>query len=564
MLAFAAPLFLLGLLLVPVVIVLHFVRRARRTRTVSALWLWPGEEAPSRRARFSPTWLLFLQLLTVIAASLGAAGPRLDGLGREVAVVIDAGAGMAATDVKPSRFEVARREAISLVAGARRVTIVRAGLAATIAANTTDPTEARRALENLAPGDSSSDLEGALALARSLAPRAELQIWTDQDAPKGARGVLHTVRGDGQNIGLTAFQVRGAQLFAALESNATGPRTVRVRLERDGKEIAASSLSVPGGGRAVWTPKITLLPGEYRAKLAAADALALDDTAVSVVGTGRVLVSPPQDDVLRAVASVPFVRASTQRLAPATSAGFDAIVLVGSLPKALPEGQYLIFAPLAPNPKAGQRPAPLETVSSWDAASPWLRFANLEGVRARVSDAPPPEIPGGSWTVLARAGQKPLILHGDGPGVRALYVASHPLDSDLRSSPAFPVMIFNAMSEFISVTSLQLGSRLPDGPVEFDGRAAPGLTRALLPGVYSVGGRTFAANLASSSQTRFAVGASGVQRLGRDAPETVLGAPPAESPWRAVLLLLALVALLIEAYLRGGGRFGGLFERRTA
>ncbi len=564
MLAFAAPLFLLGLLLVPVVIVLHFVRRARRTRTVSALWLWPSEEAPSRRARFSPTWLLFLQLLTVIAASLGAAGPRLDGLGREIAIVMDAGAGMAAGDVKPSRFEVARREAISLAAGARRVTIVRAGLVATVAANTTDPSEARRTLENLAPGDSSADLEGAMALARSLAPRAELHLWTDQDAPSEARGVLHTVRGNGQNVGLTAFQVRGTQLFAALESNATGPRTVRVRLERDGKEIAASSLSVPGGGRAVWTPKIALLPGEYRAKLDGTDALALDDTAVSVIGTGRVLVSPPQDDVLRAVASVPFVKASTQRLAPASSAGFDAIVLVGSVPKALPEGQYVIFAPLAPNPKAGQKPAPLDTISSWDAASSWLRFANLEGIRARVSDAPPPEIPGGNWTVLARAGQKPLILRGDGPGVRAIYVAAHPLDSDWRSSPSFPVTIFNAMSEFINVTSLPLGSRLPDGAVEFDGQAAPGLTRALLPGVYTVGARSFTANLASSVQTRFPIGSTGVQRLGKDAPETVLGSPPAESPWRALLLLLALAALLMEAFLRGGGRFGGLFERKTA
>lgn len=564
MLAFAAPVFLLGLLMVPVVIALHFVRRARRTRTVSALWLWPGEEAPSRRARFSPTWLLFLQLLTVIAASLGAAGPRLDGLGREVAIVIDAGAGMAATDVKPSRFEAARREAISLVGGARRVTVVRAGLAATVAANTTDPSEFRRALENLSPGDSSVDLEGAIGLARSLAPRAELHIWTDQDVPTEARGVLHTVRGNGRNLGLTAFQVRGSQLFAAIESNGTGPQTVRVRLTRDGREIASTSLSVPGGGRAVWTPKISLLPGEYRAKLTGTDALALDDTAVAVVGSGRVLVSPPQEDVLRAVASVPFVRAATQSVPPATGAGFDAIILVGSLPRALPAGQYLIFAPLSPNPRAGQKPAPLETVSGWDATSSWLRFANLEGVRARVSELPPPEIPGGSWTVLARAGQKPLILRGEGPGVRAIYIAAHPLDSDLRASPAFPVTIFNAMSEFINVPNLPLGSRLPDAPIQFDGRDAPGLTRALLSGVYTVGARTFAVNLASSAQTRFAVGSSGVQRLGKDSTETVSNAPPAESPWRVLLLLIALLALLAESYLRGGGRFGGVFERRTA
>jgi hypothetical protein len=565
MLAFAAPAFLLGLLLVPVVILLHFVRRARRSRTVSALWLWPGEEAPSRRARFSPTWLLFLQLLTIIAASLGAAGPRLDGLGREVAIVMDAGASMAATDVLPSRFEVARREALALAGGSARVTVVRAGLAANvIIAATADRSEARRALEGLTPGDARVDLLGAIALARSLAPRAELHVWSGTDLPTETRAVLHTVRGTGRNVGITAFQLRGLQLFAALESNATVPRTARLRLERDGRTIGSINLSVPGGGRAIWTPKVTIQPGQYRLILEGQDALSLDDTAVTVVNAGRVLVSPPQDDVLRAVASVPFVRVATQTLPPASSRGFDVMVLVGHVPRALPAGQYLVFAPLAPNPRRGEQPVPLETVSGWDAASGLLRFADLEGVRARVSSVPPPEIPGGTWTTLARAGTKPLILRGEGPDVRAVYIASHPLDSDLRGSPAFPVMVFNALSEFVGAPALSLGSRLPDGEVELDAQAAPGVTRALLPGVYRVNGRGFTANLVSSEQTRFLTGTSGVKRLGQEPDEVNTSAPPAESPWRTLLLAVALLALLGEAFLRGGGRFGGLFERKVA
>jgi Aerotolerance regulator N-terminal len=46
---FVAPAFLLGLLFVPVVLWLHFVRRSQRERRVNALWLWTNEVSASQR-----------------------------------------------------------------------------------------------------------------------------------------------------------------------------------------------------------------------------------------------------------------------------------------------------------------------------------------------------------------------------------------------------------------------------------------------------------------------------------------------------------------------------------
>jgi hypothetical protein len=328
---FVAPAFLLGLLFVPVVLWLHFVRRAGRERRVNALWLWTNEVSAAQRARFMPNVLLALQLIGIIAASIGAAGPRLELPGRDLVIILDASASMTAADmgldVQPvSRLSMATRDAGKLFGTARKILIVRAGLTASVLAGpSSDRQEIRAALERIQAGDSSSDLAGALRLARSLAPNADLHLFTslgltNPGPPKNFRGTLHTVRGNGENVGITAFALRGTQAFVALESNLQAPRNATVRLERDGTVVARNTVRVPAGARATWLPKIKVEAGEYKASLENTsdserfDALELDDNAFAVIGAGRVLIAPPQDDVSRAVVSVPGVRAVTQNL----------------------------------------------------------------------------------------------------------------------------------------------------------------------------------------------------------------------------------------------------------
>ena len=145
---FVAPAFLLGLLFVPVVLWLHFVRRAQRERRVNALWLWTNEASSAQRARFLPNTLLALQLTGIIAASIGAAGPRLELPGRDLVIVLDASASMTATDMgqtssgvvsgseaQPiSRLSVATQDAGALFGNARKILVIRAGLSASVLA----------------------------------------------------------------------------------------------------------------------------------------------------------------------------------------------------------------------------------------------------------------------------------------------------------------------------------------------------------------------------------------------------------------------------------------------
>jgi hypothetical protein len=97
-------------------------------------------------------------------------------------------------------------------------------------------------------------------------------------------------------------------------------------------------------------------------------------------------------------------------------------------------------------------------------------------------------------------------------------VMAHPIDSDLRRLPAFPVLVYNVLGQYLAAQTIGLGSDLAAygdlGGLRFDGLAATGVSFALLPGRYELESQVLVANLASSSQTRLPTGVSNSQELG--------------------------------------------------
>src|SRR5215469_15259195 len=120
--SFLSPLALLvGALSVPLVL-LYFLKVRRREATVPSLLLWD----PSRRDREASTFfqrlqrdpLLILQLLALLALALALARPAVTVMGhgaKRIVIVLDPSASMKATDVSPSRFGRAQRQALDLV-----------------------------------------------------------------------------------------------------------------------------------------------------------------------------------------------------------------------------------------------------------------------------------------------------------------------------------------------------------------------------------------------------------------------------------------------------------------
>src|SRR5918999_6464634 len=116
---FAAPLALLGLLFLPVVVAMYLLKLRRDEAVVPSTLLWnrlvADVEANAPWQKLRRSLLLLLQLLLVLILTILAARPFLErpaGLARDIVLILDASASMAATDVVPSRMAAARDTAV--------------------------------------------------------------------------------------------------------------------------------------------------------------------------------------------------------------------------------------------------------------------------------------------------------------------------------------------------------------------------------------------------------------------------------------------------------------------
>src|SRR5262245_22673981 len=164
--SFLAPAAAFFAIALPVVVVFYLLKRKRVVKLVSSTVLWQKfladtqASAPFQKLRHN--WLLVLQLLLLALVVFALMRPFLTGSAHEtnLRVVILAGsASMQATDEKPSRFEVARAEALKWVDGLRdgeqMMVLLAAASTEVKQSPTSDKTALRRAIQSCTPADSS-------------------------------------------------------------------------------------------------------------------------------------------------------------------------------------------------------------------------------------------------------------------------------------------------------------------------------------------------------------------------------------------------------------------------
>ncbi|HEX7005302.1 MAG TPA: BatA and WFA domain-containing protein [Trueperaceae bacterium] len=542
-LSFLAPQFLWALLALPLIVVLHFLRTRRRPRVVSALFLWRrARQAAESRRRFSPTWLLLLQLLFATMAALALARPAISLQGPpDRVLVIDASASMMALDDRGVRLERAVREAEELLAGGSRVALVRAGLEARVLAPLdSDRAQLREALRTLRAGDRSADLARALELAGSLLPAGEVHLFSDGPVPAG-EFFLHPVAGEALNYGVTTFDVGIGQAYVAVTSSDPRPQQLQLELLRDGELLAATEILVPGSGQGNATLPLGTEAGllEARLRVPEWDALPLDDAAYAGKRALRVVVEEDSGPVLRALDALPGTEA---RVSPSPAqVPADVRVTFGPLPDPLPTGNVLSFAAPAEQPE-------YRTVRDWAQADELFRFVDLrETVVGLAPEMRPPVEEG--WETLARAADlTPVISRFRDTERTIVRVAFHPSQTDMVLRPAFPAFVANVMTSFRGQASLPLGSSLPEGST-LDGRE---VEVALEPGIYETPAGPVAASLLSAAETSLPAAAAAApdNRSGTTSADLV---ETSRGLWLA-LVIVASTLLLLEwiGWSRGG------------
>src|SRR3989475_622122 len=496
--SFLSPLaFALTALVLPLVL-LYFLKIRRRERRVPSLLLWDpslrDREASAFFQRLQRDPLLILQILALLALAIALARPAATVMGegaRKVVVVLDTSASMKAHDVGPSRFDVARAEAVQLVrrlGEGAEVMIIETGVQPKVAAALgRDRQRALTALGQAQARDLPTRLGEAIRTARALVgadPRAEIHVFTDGAfAPPSDQAVADPrIRwvGVGRrswNVGITSFAIRKAyfgasdyQAFVSLVNYSPEAQTFTFALELDGRTIAEKDVTLePSVRRSVVLPFSHGGGGVVTARLRIDDDLAVDDVAYAVLPPPRkinvLLVSPGNlflEKVLRTDPQVSLeVRTPDQYAGGMAEA--DVAVLDSVTPPRVGPGRFVFVNAVPPD-------VPLEvlgrierpTIMDWDRAHPIMR--HVEFAKVAIEDAMRIR-PLAAGRPLVEAVGGPLIYALEEPDRKAIFIGFDLFKTDFPLRVAFPLILSNSLRWLhpaaLDQSSLQLAAGQP-------------------------------------------------------------------------------------------------------
>ncbi|MCA8959276.1 MAG: BatA and WFA domain-containing protein, partial [Planctomycetes bacterium] len=177
---FANPAALFGLLLVPAVILLYFLKLKRRSVLVSSTLLWArvldDQRVNSPFQRFKKSLLLLMQILAIITLVGALAEPQMETEsvpGRVNLLLVDVSASMAVREDGRTRLEQAQRllrEYVEAMGDDERAVLIRfARRAEALTPVTADRGILTRAIDALEVVPAPTDLDRAIDLAGSIA-----------------------------------------------------------------------------------------------------------------------------------------------------------------------------------------------------------------------------------------------------------------------------------------------------------------------------------------------------------------------------------------------------------
>jgi hypothetical protein len=508
---FTTPLALLGLLFIPAVIAMYLLKLRRDEAVVPSTLLWTrlvsDVEANAPWQRLRRSLLLLLQLLLVAILALLAARPFLErpaGLARDIVLILDTSASMAATDVEPSRLEVAKAAAIDalreLPTGGK-VSLIAADRSARIVVNgSSDIGRVRQAIHDITVTSARGDLGDALELASKLAARsgdAQVLVATDAALASDPTGrVVAPVRvlpvgRDRKNQAIVALAVRTApssvtrSAFISVVNLDVEFASRRVELWGDGSLLevrdvaldpqARTDVIVDDIPRGVGTLEVRLV-GRDPAATGDPDQLAADDRAWAVVPPDRtrlILIvgegDPYLETALSYLPNVELYGVTPDDYGPASERTdgrpWDLVIFEGSLPATLPDVPILAVAPPRSSP-LGQVSGTLRDpgIGSLDPDEPVLRYVDLS--TTHIAEASRLSLPDWARTIIPGPKGAPLLYAGLRDGLPSAVLAFEPRRSDLPLQVAFPILVANLTGELLGGAAAPVEAVEPGTPVE--------------------------------------------------------------------------------------------------
>jgi len=488
---FLAPLALSFAALSIPILLLYVLRLRRQERVISSTMLWRqvlrDRQANAPWQRLRRNILLLLQLLALFLSVFALARPYTEAAHTtqgHVVVLLDASASMQATDVSPSRFEVARSQAGRLIDGLgpndTMALIAVARHPHVLSSPTHDRSVLRQALAAAQATHAEADWEAAFILAASSGQheRTTTVVLSDgglspalPDLPGEVRYVPIGITAD--NRAIDALSIRdapqGPQAFLRLSNTGTQAAAPLVEIYVDDALFDARSLVLAAGAQeTLLLQDLPLDTQRIEARLTPPDALDVDNRAWAVrsqATRSQVLIATEGNPFLeRAISLIPHVETTVVHAeGPALPPGALAqtgqtpalVVLDGVLPSdgkdGLPAGSSLlsINPPASTDLFAVCGTLTRTAVSHVETGDPLLRHVDLTPLQ--VASAQCIETPSWARTLVA-AGDHPLLATGEIAGRRVAILAFDLHRSNLPLQVAFPILIAN-LANWLAPTS---------------------------------------------------------------------------------------------------------------
>jgi len=389
-----SPWGLLALLAVPVIIILYLLKQKREDYIISSIYLWQNAlqdvEANAPWQKLKKNILMFLQIAVVILLALLLAEPAIrtnNNNSGAVMLVMDCSLSMQSTDIKPSRFEAARKDAINLVESCSSNTkftlIVSGNTAQIVLSQTNDKDRVIQEIQNLKVSDTAQDLEGTVELVNSLLrenPEIQVNWFGDGVNPISVSSSgnvsnhlsgnisnyyissdnikYHLYNRNGANYAVTLLSQRklqNSQEIMALSRIANfSPEDAEldVSLYTDGELFDARRVKIEAGkSENIYWKNVPGSASRLECRIDTEDTLDKDNSAGLMVYSNKVrkvlLVSSGNIFLEKVLSLMPDVELyRTDAVDIQEIKGYDLYIFEGNLPEQLPgDGHIILFNP---------------------------------------------------------------------------------------------------------------------------------------------------------------------------------------------------------------------------
>jgi hypothetical protein len=460
---------------------------------VSSLFLWAFLDAKlqgQRPRQLRLTWLLFLDLLIAALLSLALAQPQIEmsstfAQDTHVIVLMDTSTSMLATDVPPSRIELAKEEVyelIDLVGQNGIVTVISVGNSAELIGDSRQVPDStlKELVGARVAGATGVQFQAGLALAQAMMSEKKevvVHVITDgafdseslDDLPFTVQWHFIGAEADNQAVispRLVEIADGQFQMLVKLINYGTEDRTNEVRVITDGIESNRAETIVPAESEIPYLVNISGDVDYVRVEINGNDSLGVDDftgagrAVESVVRIALVAENPdPLDRAILAAANVEL-----DIISPADynyASDYDLTIFRNYLPSEWPDGVILVVdIPInsellpASGVRAIDQPLEIEIDQLTDGLSfSGVRWQDARGIQDLQS----------GFTALISAGDTPVLLEQEqGRGNLIVFTPFFEVGNLIRH-PVFPLLISNVIEsarEFRPEQHYQVGESM--------------------------------------------------------------------------------------------------------